>query len=225
MSDFDQYAHVWWESEGPLWTLHALQRLRAELMACYGPWHAKDILDVGCGGGLFAESMMQQSSYVTAFDTSAKIIACAREHLKATYPAHTIDYRVGCSMDPSMYTQHAYDAVCAFEVIEHVDAPERVIDNMITALRPGGLLFLSSPNRTSLGFISNIIIPEYIVSWLPVGTHRYHMFVALDTVLAWLIEKGCEVIDVRGLWYYPLQQSFGWSAQTAAHYTIVARKI
>jgi 2-polyprenyl-6-hydroxyphenyl methylase/3-demethylubiquinone-9 3-methyltransferase len=220
MTDFSVHASDWWNPSGPLWTLHALQGLRDDLLDHHGPWTNVDVLDVGCGGGLSAEAFLARGARVVAFDVSPSLIDIARTH----DASGRIDYRVGCSMDKAMYAMESYGAVVGFEVLEHLEHPEGAIDNMIASLRPGGTLMLSSPQRGAMGYVFGIVVPEYVLGWLPVGTHRYHMLVSLQDIIAHLISRGLSVIDVRGMWYYPSRKAFDWCQSTAVHYTVVARK-
>lgn len=224
MADFSDYADIWWAEDKTLWSLHELNRLRSTIPGEFGHWKGKTVLDVGCGAGLFAETMLSYDASVVAFDESQALIDEAKKHAEKNSLNARIDYRVGSADDLSMYEQNKYDAVFAFELIEHLDEPEKAINGMISALVDGGLLVISSPNRTSLGFLLGIVLPEYVLSWLPVGTHRYHQFVSMQVLLNKLLLSNFTVLDVRGTWYYPLKKKFDWCHNTDVHYTIIARK-
>lgn len=224
MSEFSKYAASWWMPQDALWTLHALHALRCSLLEPKSFWHDKRVLDVGCGGGLFAEEMYSLGSHVHAFDESEDLIHEAKKHLKENFSHSHINYYVGDACDESCYEKGAYDAVFAFEVIEHVSDPDLMLANIMSSLKVGGVLMLSAPNRTAWGYIFGIFIPEYILSWLPVGTHRYHQLVSLQVLLKNLIENNFQILDVKGISYYPMKKAFDWCYNTDVHYTIVARK-
>lgn len=223
MSLFSEHAQDWRSPEGPLWTLHRLNRLRVAWVSEMRQWQGARIIDVGCGGGLFSEAMSHMGAHVIGIDSASELVALARAHVPKGSEG-SLDYVCADAGQWEGFDRSAYDAVFAFEVIEHLEKPEEALKQWMSALRPGGDLILSSPNRGAMSFWANIIAAEYLMRWVPIGTHRYHDFVGLDDLLGLLLSEGMVIHDVRGLFYYPGRKDFGWSASQNLHYSIWASR-
>lgn len=219
---FEHYQDQWWDPEGPLWTLHRMNRMRASWFSELRNWHEKKIIDVGCGAGLFSDVLISLGAEVSALDFAQGLLDAAASAHQARWSDPKITYLCADAASWEGWGQASYDALCAFEVLEHLEHPERALDRWLSSLRPGGDVFLSSPNRGALSFAMNIVAAEHLLSWVPVGTHHYHDFIALDDLLGFLHEKGLVIQDIRGLMYYPGREDFGWSSNTALHYTVWA---
>jgi 2-polyprenyl-6-hydroxyphenyl methylase / 3-demethylubiquinone-9 3-methyltransferase len=177
---FEQLAATWWQEDGPMWPLHKLNQLRAPYVteqicthlgiesAGAKPLAGLSILDIGCGAGLLAEEMAKRGAIVTAIDPAERNVAIAHTH--AGSQGLSIDYRTG-SVD-ALHPSEQFDVVLNMEVVEHVDNLSSFIATCCAHTRPGGLHFIATINRTFVSLLVAIIGAEYILRWLPKGTHQ-----------------------------------------------------
>lgn len=168
---FEKHGHSWWDEGGAFAPLHALNYVRLQFIRQYLPQTAGfTVLDVGCGGGLVCEPLARLGGCVTGIDASSSAICAAQKHAKQM--GLDIDYRV----ENSPIEGETYDVVCALEVVEHVDAPDVFVQKLISAVKPGGVLFLSTINRTWCSWLKAIVAAEYVLGWVPKGTHQWQAF-------------------------------------------------
>lgn len=187
---------VWWELAGPLAPLHLVNGTRVPYFErALSGFAGKRILDVGCGGGIFAEALAHRAAQVIAFDASARSIDAAREHAKQS--GVEIDYRVARAEE--FDSDETFDAVIAVDVLEHVDDLDRTLDVCADALRPGGLLGFLTHNQTPAAFEELIWNGEYQSGLIPKGNHDFHKFISPDDLSARLAARGLQVTDLQGL--------------------------
>jgi 2-polyprenyl-6-hydroxyphenyl methylase/3-demethylubiquinone-9 3-methyltransferase len=208
---FDQVAATWWDPDGPFKPLHRLNParlafLRRTLDQHFGstantlrPLAGKRLLDAGCGGGLIAEPMARLGAAVTGLDASAEALTVARAHAAAQGLA--IDYRQGGIEDVD---GPPFDVILALEVIEHVADPDAFLGHCRKLLAPGGILIVSTLNRTSKSFALGIVAAEYLLRWLPRGTHDWKKFLKPSELAAALRRAGLSLRSQAGLVYNPL---------------------
>lgn len=207
---FSAEAEHWWDPEGPLKTLHALQALRAAYLEETEPdVTGRHVLDVGCGGGLMTEAWQRRGAHTTGLDRSAALLTVARRHAEANGLA--IRYLEDDLATFAGREARTYDIVTAFEVIEHVTDPQGFIQALARLLAPGGRLYLSTLNRTLRAWLFAIVGAEYLLGIVPRGTHRYADFRRPSEIADWGRAEGLVVEDLRGVRYDPLtgRASFG----------------
>ncbi len=162
------------------------------------------ILDIGCGGGLLSEPLARLGALVTGIDASPIAITTAQNHAKEN--GLHIDYQ--CTT-VEKFQSDQFDAILALEIIEHVEAPSLFIQNCARLLKPNGLLFFSTLNRTWKSYLGAIVGAEYLLKWVPVGTHDWNKFKEPSELAHLLRDNGLQFIDLKGMSYHPLSQE--WS--------------
>lgn len=229
---FSALAEEWWAPEGPFRPLHQLNPTRLSyLRAAIGSHFALDaaslrpfadlhLLDIGCGGGLIAEPMARLGATVTAVDASERNISIAAAHaagqnLSITYRATTAEALVGEGLQ--------FDVVLALEVIEHTADPTGFLASCRKLLKPGGLLVVSTLNRTAKSYALAIVGAEYVLRWVPQGTHDWRKFMTPAELARAMRAGGLELTALKGMTYQPLSQTWALSDRDlAVNYFAVA---
>jgi 2-polyprenyl-6-hydroxyphenyl methylase / 3-demethylubiquinone-9 3-methyltransferase len=189
---------TWWDPAGPLGGLHILNQVRVPYFE--GPlkgYSGKRILDIGCGGGIFAESAARAGAKVVAIDPSKRSIEAARE--RARQLGLSIDYQVATA--ESFKTDARFDAVFAVDVLEHVEDLDASLDTCARVLQPGGLFGFLTHNQTLEAFTFLIWEGEYHLGFIPKGNHDFHKFIPPDSLRERLARRGLPVVEIRGLEY------------------------
>jgi 2-polyprenyl-6-hydroxyphenyl methylase / 3-demethylubiquinone-9 3-methyltransferase len=230
---FTRCAAEWWDHNGKFRTLHLIgparmSFLRDTLVRHFGspqgqpkPLEGLSILDIGCGGGLVCEPLSRLGARVSGIDPGLDNIEAARRH--AAEQGLAIDYRAGRVED--LAAEGAlYDAVVCLEVVEHVPDPKAFLATCAGLVRPGGMMLLSTINRTLKAYLLAIIGAEYVLRWLPVGTHQWERFIAPDELGRHLEAAGFGPAAFQGLVYRPLDDSWSLSTDTDVNYFAAAAK-
>jgi 2-polyprenyl-6-hydroxyphenyl methylase/3-demethylubiquinone-9 3-methyltransferase len=198
---FDALAPRWWDLDGPMRPLHRMNPVRAAWIAARiaarfpDPAHVS-LLDVGCGAGLASEVLAGLGYQVTGLDAAGEAINAARAH--AAGAVLPLTYRPGVAED-LLVEARRFNVITALEIIEHVPAPARFVQVLAQLLAPGGMLFLSTLNRTPRSFLTAKIGAEYLLRWLPVGTHDWRRFITPAELGGMLRAAGLRVADSTGL--------------------------
>lgn len=224
---FGKLAARWWDPDGESRPLHDLNPVRASYVADRLDLRNARVADVGCGGGLLSEALAKAGARVTGIDLGEKVIEIARLHMHETrleLPNLDIDYRVQSSAELADAEPESFDVVCCMELIEHVPDPAALVDDLARMVKPGGLLVMSTLNRTPVAFGAAILGAEYVMRMLPRGTHHYAQFLKPSELGRLMRHAGLEVDDVSGLGYNPLNRKAWLSRLTAVNYLISARK-
>ncbi len=219
---FGKLASRWWDPDGESRPLHDLNPIRTGYVAARVDLRNAKVADVGCGGGLLSEALARAGAQVTGIDLGDKVIDVARLHLHESNLQ--IDYRVQSSAGLAADEPASFDAVCCMELIEHVPDPTALVADLATMVKPGGLVFMSTINRTPAAFGAAILGAEYITRMLPRGTHHYAQFLKPSELGRLLRHAGLELEDVTGLGYNPMSRKAWLSRFTAINYVLCARK-
>ncbi|MBP6691910.1 MAG: bifunctional 2-polyprenyl-6-hydroxyphenol methylase/3-demethylubiquinol 3-O-methyltransferase UbiG, partial [Xanthomonadales bacterium] len=202
LARFGQMAASWWDPNGSSRALHDLNPVRLEFVRQRARLAGARVLDVGCGGGLFSETLAASGASVVGIDLAPEVLGVARLHLLES--GRQVDYRESGAEALAAAEPASYDVVACMEMLEHVPDPAAVVQACADLLKPGGQLFLSTINRTPAAFALAIVGAEYVARLLPRGTHRYQQFLRpseLDTALR---RSGLVLREVRGLAYEPV---------------------
>jgi len=218
LAKFEAMAADWWNPNGKFRPLHKfnplrLKFLRDRIAARFGrdiaadrPFEGLTLLDIGCGGGLLCEPMARLGATVTGIDATERNIGVARRH--AASMRLDIDYRFAAAAD-LVAENRQFDVVLNMEVIEHVADRAAFLADSAALLRPGGLMFLATLNRTPKSYLLAILGAEYVLRWLPRGTHDWRRFVKPSELAAGLRASGLTLSELTGLAYDPMQDR--WS--------------
>lgn len=186
---------VWWSDHGPFVGLHELNVARVEYFrAAFGGFRGRRVLDVGCGGGILAESLAREGAVVTGIDPSERSLSAARSHAAAA--GLTIIYQAGTAED---LPAGEFDLVFAVDVLEHVDDLERTLAGCARVLRPGGGFGFLTHNRTPAAFLRLIWDEEYVAYTMPEGFHEFNRFITPDEMTVALARHGLTVREMKGL--------------------------
>jgi 2-polyprenyl-6-hydroxyphenyl methylase/3-demethylubiquinone-9 3-methyltransferase len=201
LAKFEGLAHQYWDSAGPLHTLHSLNPVRAAFVSARVGLRGARIADVGCGGGLLCESLAAQGALLTGIDLAPAMISVAQLHAASTHMS--IDYRLQSAAALAADEPAAFDAVCCMELAEHVPDPAALVADLALLLRPGGSLFISTINRTPRSFFGAIVAAEYLLGLVPRGTHEYSRLVRPAELARAARAAGLELRELAGLEYNP----------------------
>jgi len=208
---FSSHAAEWWDPRGPLRPLHKLnparlEYIRDQVAAHFNcPLKGLSVLDIGCGGGLLCEPMARMGGKVTGLDASNEAIEAAKAH--ADQSGVEIDYICG-SAEEMARGKKQYDVITALEILEHVADRASLLRAVGKLLKPGGLLILSTLNRTPKSFLLGIVAAEYILRWVPAGTHDWRKFIRPSELDADLTRAGLQTSDITGVTYNPFDDTF-----------------
>lgn len=214
---------AWWQESLPLRTLHALNPARIKFIAdATGSKHSKTILDAGCGGGILSMELARAGHQVTGIDNSANAITAAsqkaqQENLATVQFTHT-DIFSFCQKN-----NKAYDLVTCMELVEHVDDPAKAITALVGQLRPGGDLVVSTLNRTMASYLVNIVVAEYMLRLLPIGTHDWQHFITPAEMSDILHKSGCKIMAINGIRLVPGLWRSTLVDKPGHHYIVHAR--
>jgi 2-polyprenyl-6-hydroxyphenyl methylase/3-demethylubiquinone-9 3-methyltransferase len=223
LAKFSELAHRWWDTESDFRPLHEINPLRLDWIDGLAPLHGRRVLDVGCGGGILADSMARRGADVLGIDLAAKPLKVAQLHaIEAGTPR--IAYREIAAEALADEMPKSFDVVTCMEMLEHVPDPASVVDACARLAKPGGWVIFSTINRNAKAFVFAIVGAEHVLKLLPRGTHEYARFLRPSELAAWCREAGLEPSATRGLEYNPLSRRYRLSADTSVNYLLACRK-
>ena len=206
VAKFDALASRWWDPDGEFRPLHEINPLRLDWIRQYADLNGRSVVDIGCGGGILAESMAAAGADVTGIDMAEGPLAVARLHQVES--GASVDYRQSTAEELAAANAGQYDIVTCLEMLEHVPSPAQIITSVHTLLRPGGLAFFSTINRNPKSFMFAIVGAEYVLKLLPAGTHEYRKFIRPSELDSWAREAGLELKASIGMHYNPLTRDY-----------------
>lgn len=230
---FNRWSATWWDPAGPMRPLHVVNELRLGYVTekIRQHLHAQTsnhglsglrILDVGCGGGLLSEALARLGAQVVGVDASPGNVEAAKMH--AVAQGVKVDYRLGDS-ETALNTGERFDVVLALEVVEHVDDVPNFLSAVARCVAPGGLLIVSTIDRTWKSFFFAIVGAEYVLRVLPRNTHRWSQFVRPVEVETALTPHGLQPCEIQGMQYNPLRHTARWCRDTRVNYISVFRHL
>ena len=219
---FQSAASRWWDPLGEMRPLHDLNPVRLEYVERAAGLSGRDVLDVGCGGGLLAEAMARKGARVVGLDLASDLLEVARLHALET--GTRLEYRLEPAEEHAATHAARYDVVTCMEMLEHVPDPAAVVAALATLVKPGGHVFLSTINRTPRAYALAIIGAEYVMRLLPPGTHTYEKFIRPSELSAWARAAGLEVVDVSGLDYDPFSHRAALKTDASVNYLMHVRR-
>lgn len=232
MAYFERLAHRWWDAEGPFWPLHRLNAFRVDYIRTHlasvlgrdadaeRPFEGVRMLDIGCGGGILSESMARLGAVVTGIEITDKNVKVARMH--AQWSGLDIEYRLATA-DELVREGAAFDVVLNMEVIEHVEHLPDFIADCRQLVRPGGVMVVASINRTLAAWLMAIVGAEYVLRWLPRGTHHYRKLVPPAQVRQ-LMGVEFRLLQETGVRVNPLNRAFSLTRWQGVNYMLLLQR-
>ena len=219
-SHFDEFAYDWWNKSGHYKLLHRLNPIRLEYILSKCSLNKKNVLDIGCGGGILSEELCKQGAKVTGIDSSSKSISIAKQHAEQNnYDIKYINKSIFEITDLG-----TYDFIICFEMIEHINKPNDLIKKIKELSSKKSGLFLSTINRNLKSFMLAKIMAEYVLNYVPKGTHQYAKFITPYELTKMLENNNYKLNDISGLNFNPLEESFHLSSNTDINYFLYAEK-
>lgn len=222
LQKFSALAHRWWDPHGEFRPLHAINPLRLEWIEKHAPLAGKDVLDVGCGGGILAEAMARNGARVSGIDLAEKPLRVAQLHLLES--RLEVRYELASAEDYAATRAEGFDVLTCMEMLEHVPDPASAVTACARLLRPGGWAFFSTLNRNPKAYLFAVIGAEYVLKLLPRGTHDYARFIRPSELARWCRAAGLREVELLGMTYNPLTQRYRLGADCDVNYLLCCRR-
>lgn len=223
LQKFSDLAHRWWDPNSEFRPLHEINPLRLEWIHARVSLTGKRVVDIGCGGGILAESMAKKGAQVTGIDLSEKALKVAELHSLESGVA--VRYELLAAEALAAREPGQYDVVTCMEMLEHVPDPAAIVKACATLVRPGGQVFFSTLNRNLKSYVFAIIGAEYVLRLLPRGTHDYAKFITPAELAQYCRQAGLEVEALKGLSYNPLTRVYSLNQDTDVNYLVACNKL
>jgi 2-polyprenyl-6-hydroxyphenyl methylase/3-demethylubiquinone-9 3-methyltransferase len=216
VAKFDALASRWWDPDGEFRSLHEINPLRLDWIRQHVPLSGATVVDIGCGGGILAESMATLGATVTGIDMAEGPLAVARLHQHESDA--DVSYRQATAEELASEEAGAFDVVTCLEMLEHVPDPSQVIRSCAELVKPGGHVFFSTINRNPKSFAFAIVGAEYVLKLLPAGTHQYEKFIRPSELESWARPAGLSLKDSIGMHYNPLTKEYSLGENLDVNY-------
>jgi len=223
LAKFSDLAHRWWDKDSEFRPLHQINPLRLDWLNGLCPVQVKQVLDIGCGGGILADAMARKGAQVLGIDLSTKALKVAQLHaLEAQTP--NVQYREVSAEALAAEQPAGFDVVTCMEMLEHVPYPASIVRACATLVKPGGWVFFSTINRNPKSFLFAIVGAEYVLNLLPRGTHEFAKMIRPSELAAHCRAAGLDLRHTRGMEYNPLTQRYWMSGDTSVNYLFATQK-
>ena len=218
LQKFSSRADQWWNVDGEFKTLHQINPVRLGFITQQISLENKEVLDIGCGGGILSEAMAIEGANVTAIDASKENISIASAHASDNHL--NINYQVSLAEDFAQDHEGKFDVIICMELLEHVPEPDSIIRACSTMVKSGGHVILSTINRNIKAYMLAVLTGEYFLQLLPKGTHQYEKFIRPSELINWCSEQGLKLNDLAGMDYNPLLNHCSLTKNTDVNYLI-----
>lgn len=219
IAKFAELSSHWWDLEGPLKSLHVLNPTRLAFIKKYVDLKGKNIIDLGCGGGILTESLAQNGGLLTGIDAEETAIKVAKEHAKK----NKLEINYLCSPIED-YNGPSVDIITCMEMLEHVPSPKLILNHCARLLKPKGLLFLATINRTAKAYALAVVAAEYILGVLPKQTHDFNKFIKPSELANMARNAGLEFLSLSGMTYNPFTNNATFDENVDVNYLMVCKK-
>lgn len=223
LAKFSDLAHRWWDPESEFRPLHQINPLRLAWIDDLVPLKSKRVVDIGCGGGILADSMARKGAEVLGIDLATKALRVAQLHALEAQ-TEGVTYREISAEKLAAEQPASFDVVTCMEMLEHVPDPASVVRACATLVKPGGWVFFSTINRNPKAFLFAIVGAEYVLNLLPRGTHEFAKFIKPSELAAYARAAGLDLQHTRGMEYNPLTRHYWLSANTSVNYMLAMQK-
>jgi len=223
VAKFEALANGWWDLEGESKPLHEINPLRLGFIQRHTELKGKQVIDVGCGGGILSEALAKEGADVTAIDMGKLPLNVAKLH--ALESKLTINYEQTTAEQHAEQQPEQYDVVTCMEMLEHVPDPVSVINACAQLVKPGGHLFFSTLNRHPKAYLVAVLGAEYMMNILPKGTHDYKKFIRPSEMAVWCRQVGLNVKNMTGLSYNPFNKMYSLSDDVSVNYLVHCQKV
>ena len=222
LEKFSQLAHRWWDPGAEFKPLHDINPLRLDFIDGIASLRGKCVLDVGCGGGILAESMVVRGATVTGIDLAEKPLKVAQLHLfESRLP---VEYRLVAPETLARKAPASFDVVTCMELVEHVPDPGAMVQACAELVKPGGRVFFSTLNRNLKSYLLAVVGAEYVLKLLPRGTHDYAKFLKPSELAAMCRAAGLDVAGMTGMTYNPITKVYALGPDADVNYILHATK-
>lgn len=222
LEKFSELAHRWWDPQSEFKPLHDINPLRCDYIDNIEKLDKKQVLDVGCGGGILAESMAARGAIVTGIDLAEKPLKVAELHLIET--GQKVEYRNISAEDLARERPASFDAVTCMEMLEHVPDPAAIVAACAALVKPGGHVFFSTINRNPKSYLFAVVGAEYVLRLLPRGTHDYARFIKPSELAAMCRRAQLNVGGLTGMTYNPFTPHYALESDASVNYILHATK-
>lgn len=222
LDKFSQLAHRWWDPNSEFKPLHDINPLRLEYIDSLAGLAGKQVLDVGCGGGILSESMAARGASVTGIDLGEKALKVAKLHLLES--GQKVDYRLIAVEELAQQAPGSFDVITCMEMLEHVPDPLSVVKSCAQLVKPGGYVFFSTLNRNLKSYLFAVIGAEYVLNMLPRGTHDYAKFIKPSELARHCRIAALAVDQITGMSYNPLSKVYSLGDDTSINYLMACHR-